>query len=651
MKGIDIIEALQDIDETMILRAKLHKKTAPLWLKLASLVACVCCILLIGVLAFSNLTLHGEERTPKTLAPVESQYDSTENNQTEAHDPYVQEETEYPLRWSYSVYDSDSPDVDVWNAMEVSQDGSTMTFFDPVNREQMGFETAGKVWWIEILSQEAFDKQLSEEAALQNDYAEDLGDGWYGKLYPSGYFFGKDDEHVYLLHTPTDVQYDAEDDQCCISYSQYMQAGVAILDSIQDLNPDVTFNPHWDENVKAEMFKGMYRYTYNPSVLGNHTTFCTDDSPRNTNLQLACDAINGIMVDPGDTFSFNDTVGEQTAEKGYQEANIYGDGTGESIIGGGVSEVASSLYISCLQAELTIVERHSHTYLAGFVQGGMDAAVYWGSKDFKFTNPHSYTVMISCEMTETALTVELIAVKDVNTPFEEHSCMIRPVSSEDADTVTYTIVRDVYDADNNLIRQDSTEELDEMGCGTSVYQRIDAQPEPGVEAEAYPSYVVMEEDLRTGDGIAMGDDIDRVKELLGTPTEESHTDTSVFLRYGGTHYTFTPCDSCNGWHLTAFGADTDTDTIMPLGWGPGTSLDDVLSHFHASDAVPSAQEPIYRWDNIHYVWYESVDNTSLKSIQIHAGNISARYMFSSQNTVSFLEFNWSGDTSPCSLLN
>lgn len=469
MKGIDVIEAMENIDETMILRAKQHKKQAPLWLKFASLVACVSCVFVIGVLAMSRLSTYGPETVPEILTSVESE---EENQEPETSlEPYVQGETEYPLRWSYSVYDSDSPDVDVWNAMEVSRDGKTMTFFDPVNREKLGLEATGRVWRMEILSQEAFAKRLAEEAALQNDYAEDLGDGWYGKLSPSGYFFGRDDEYVYLLHTPTDVQYDSEDEECCISYSKYMQAGAAILDSIRDLNPDVTFNPHWDENVKAEMFQGMYRYTYDPSVLSTYIVPVGEDEARNVNLQLACDAINGVMVLSGETFSFNDTLGERSADKGYREADIYGDGTGESVIGGGVSEVASSLYAACLQAELTIVERHSHSYLMGFVQGGLDTDVYWGSKDFKFTNPFSYMVMISCEMSQTALTVKLIAVKDVDTPFEKHSCMIRPVSSEDADTVTYTIVRDVYDADNNLIRRDSTEDLDEMGCGTSTYKR------------------------------------------------------------------------------------------------------------------------------------------------------------------------------------
>lgn len=467
MKGIDVIEAMENIDETMILRAKQHKKQAPLWLKFASLVACVSCVLVIGVLAMSRLSTYGPETVPEILTSVGSEEENPEQDLETSQEPYVQGETEYPLRWSYSVYDSDSPDVDVWNAMEVSQDGKTMTFFDPVNREKLGLETTGKVWWMEILPQEDF----SDRVAEGSDYAEDLGDGWYGKLDPSGYFFGRDDENVYLLHIPTDVQYDSEDEECCISYNRYMQAGATILDSIRDLNPEVTFNPHWDENVKAEMFQGMYRYTYDPSVLATYIVPVGEDEARNVNLQLACDAINGVMVLSGETFSFNDTLGEWTAEKGYREADVYGDGTGKSLMGGGVSQVASTLYGACLLADMTIVERHSHNYLTGFVQGGLDADVSWDSRDFKFTNPFSYMVMISCEMTETALTVKLIAVKDVDTPFEEHWSIVRPEYTENEDTITYTIVRDVYDGDDNLIRRDSTEELDEMDCGTSNYYR------------------------------------------------------------------------------------------------------------------------------------------------------------------------------------
>jgi vancomycin resistance protein YoaR len=121
---------------------------------------------------------------------------------------------------------------------------------------------------------------------------------------------------------------------------------------------------------------------------------------RTVNLMLSCAALNGTVIMPGQTFSFNETVGERTEEKGYREAIAYVGGASVPEIGGGVCQVASSIYYAVLQADLRSVERHAHTYLVTYVPQGMDAAIYWGSLDYKFENTSPYPIKIEASVSD-----------------------------------------------------------------------------------------------------------------------------------------------------------------------------------------------------------------------------------------------------------
>ncbi len=111
---------------------------------------------------------------------------------------------------------------------------------------------------------------------------------------------------------------------------------------------------------------------------------------------MACKAINGTILNPGDTFSFNKVVGERTKAKGYQDAIVFGeDGVSEEGTGGGVCQVASAIYYAALKADMKIVERTEHMYVVDYVPMGMDATVYWGNLDFKFQNSSPSPLAIS----------------------------------------------------------------------------------------------------------------------------------------------------------------------------------------------------------------------------------------------------------------
>ena len=129
-------------------------------------------------------------------------------------------------------------------------------------------------------------------------------------------------------------------------------------------------------------------------VLGTVSTNHTSDSNRNTNLRLACKALNGKLIRPGETFSYNATLGERTESKGYKPAGAYMAGKTVETVGGGICQVSSTLYYACLKADLEIVERTAHGYTVSYMPLGMDATVSWGSLDYKFKNNTDYPIRI-----------------------------------------------------------------------------------------------------------------------------------------------------------------------------------------------------------------------------------------------------------------
>lgn len=150
-------------------------------------------------------------------------------------------------------------------------------------------------------------------------------------------------------------------------------------------------------------------------LYATYTTNYVNNPNRTTNLKLASEAINGTIVYPGETFSFNETVGRRTAQKGYKPATIFtgGNGTAQSI-GGGICQVASTMFNAVLYANLGIVERHQHSQRVSYCPLGRDAAIFWGSEDFKFKNTTNYPIKISMKCANGQITCSLYVSYDVS---------------------------------------------------------------------------------------------------------------------------------------------------------------------------------------------------------------------------------------------
>ena len=116
------------------------------------------------------------------------------------------------------------------------------------------------------------------------------------------------------------------------------------------------------------------------------TDFNGSSPERKNNIKVACKAINGKFIKAGDIFSFNKATGTRDVANGYQKAKIIENGSFVDGIGGGVCQVSSTLYNSCLLAGLNVVEVHNHSMPVGYVLPAFDAMVSGGSADLKIKN-------------------------------------------------------------------------------------------------------------------------------------------------------------------------------------------------------------------------------------------------------------------------
>lgn len=171
------------------------------------------------------------------------------------------------------------------------------------------------------------------------------------------------------------------------------------------VNGDQTYYGAWSSKLSSSYGK----------VYASYSTNYVNKPKRTTNLKLACKAINGTIIQPGETFSFNKVVGERTAKKGYKEATIFtgSESTAESL-GGGVCQVASTIFNAALLGNLQIVERYQHSQRVAYCPLGRDAAIYWGSEDFKFKNNTNYPIKMVMKCENGKVSCKLMVSYDTN---------------------------------------------------------------------------------------------------------------------------------------------------------------------------------------------------------------------------------------------
>ena len=210
------------------------------------------------------------------------------------------------------------------------------------------------------------------------------------------------------------------------------------------------------------------------SVIGTYTTYSTDNENRNNNLDLACKAINGIILRPGDEFSFNRCTGNRTEEKGYKPAGAYTN-NGQTVLepGGGVCQVASTLYNALIGTGIRPTERHGHTYEPTYVTPGEDATVSYDGydgPDLKFTNTSKSSILIRANYNDRTVICSIIGL-----PILEEGVTVR-MESEKTETKPVDVI---YINDSTL--PEGTQVTQSIGSAGSVWVTYLVTEKDGVE--------------------------------------------------------------------------------------------------------------------------------------------------------------------------
>lgn len=146
----------------------------------------------------------------------------------------------------------------------------------------------------------------------------------------------------------------------------------------------------------------------NGNVIGTCTTYYVANVPRANNVELAASRINGVVIQPGGSFSFSSTILPRSRANGYVVAPIFVSGKKSTGVGGGVCQVSSTLYASMVYAGLPATERHPHSLPVDYLPKGLDATIAGNYLDLKFTNIYSQPLMIQASASGGTLTVSLV---------------------------------------------------------------------------------------------------------------------------------------------------------------------------------------------------------------------------------------------------
>ena len=194
----------------------------------------------------------------------------------------------------------------------------------------------------------------------------------------------------------------------------------------------------------AEVLKSkMFNY-----ILGTYTTTYAAGGNRGSNVANAARRINGYVVLPGETFSFNNVVGRRSVANGFKPAPEYQNGSTVTGIGGGTCQVSTTLYSAVLYSGLKVDSRRNHSMSVSYVPLGQDATVTDGGIDFKFSNDTEYPVKIESITAGGKLTVKIVGTK----PDVERKIKITHTNIGGRSVKT---TRTVYDMSGNVIKTDN----------------------------------------------------------------------------------------------------------------------------------------------------------------------------------------------------
>ena len=199
-----------------------------------------------------------------------------------------------------------------------------------------------------------------------------------------------------------------------------------------------------------------------PDKIASYTTkYDPTNKNRSNNISISAEKIDGTIIMPGETFSYNQTVGERTIAAGYKEAGAYAGGRVVQDVGGGICQTSSTLYNAVLLANLEIVDRSNHQFLTSYVAASRDATVSWGSIDFQFKNTRSYPIKIEASAKNGVCEMSIYGIKEET----EYEVVIQSV------VLSYIPYTTKYENDDTLEEgKEIVEQSGYTGCTSEAYR-------------------------------------------------------------------------------------------------------------------------------------------------------------------------------------
>ena len=262
--------------------------------------------------------------------------------------------------------------------------------------------------------------------------------------------------HAELMREPHDAYYDKETGEIVpdvkgfafdVSEAESLWNAAGLLEEVR-----IPVKIDMPEMTAEQLVASLFR-----DKLGSQTTLYTYSSDaRINNIKLCAAKLNGLVLNPGEEFSFNGTIGQRTTEAGFKAAAAYNDGQVVQEVGGGICQVSSTIYCAAMLAQMTTVERTCHMFVVTYLPYGLDATVSWPGPDYKFRNDRDYPVKIVayCNDADKSITIEIWGT-DVDGSYVELTSGYgyRYDSTYPDVVIGYSAVsyRNIYDKDGNLI--------------------------------------------------------------------------------------------------------------------------------------------------------------------------------------------------------
>ena len=262
----------------------------------------------------------------------------------------------------------------------------------------------------------------------------------------------KEPQNAYITENPTTVHADVEGVDFKITLEEAEKLLLEDKDEcvipLKITKPDKTL-----EDLGKEAF---------PNKLATYSTrYDPSNKNRSNNVEISTKKIDGTILMPGETFSYNQTVGERTISEGYKEAGAYAGGKVVQDVGGGICQTSSTLYNVALLANLEIVDRTNHQFLTSYVSAGRDATVTWGGIDFKFKNTRSYPIKIEAKAKNGVCSMTIYGIKED----KEYEVTIQSVVKS---YIPYTTK---YENDASLEKgEEVVEQAGYTGCTSEAYR-------------------------------------------------------------------------------------------------------------------------------------------------------------------------------------